>query len=65
MIVTGTLASVIDGIYRGEIVLASVYLGFGNWFCYLPDTLSHVHGTIFNESSMIPWTAFHRNGKLL
>ena len=50
-----TLATVLDGFYQGQIVLISQSVGFGNYFCYLPDMPSGVHGTLFHISSLQPW----------
>lgn len=56
MIDPDTMATVMDGLYKGSIVLVDKHVGFGNYFCYLPDLPSGPQGTILHESSLMCWT---------
>ena len=56
MIAPNTMATVVDGIYNGSIVLVDKSVGFNNYFCYLPDLPNGTQGTIFHNSSLVCWT---------
>jgi len=56
MIDPDTMATVLDGLYKGSIVLVDKHVGFGNYVCYLPDLPNGPQGTILHESSLMCWT---------